>query len=77
MTEDARSRDRDGYQRRRADKALDDRLDRVDDEIDRLRADVAHLSVRVAVIGGVLSVVTVIANIIGPIIAIKVLTPGP
>lgn len=63
------------YQRRRADEALVSRVDRIDHKVDNLDTKVDALSIRVAVIGVFIAGVTLLANIVGPIIAIKILTP--
>lgn len=63
------------YHRRRADAATDGRIDRLSRKVDDLDSKVDALSVRVAVIAAILSGVTVLANIVGPIIAIKILSP--
>lgn len=66
-------RDEAWYHRRRADAAIDGRIDRLSRKVDDLDAKVDALSVRVAVIAAILSAVTVLANIVGPIIAVRIL----
>lgn len=65
------------YQRRRADEGTERRIDRLSGKVDKLDEKVDALSIRVAAIAAVLSLVTLLANIIGPIIAVKILgLPG-
>lgn len=61
------------YHRRRADEGVDRRIDRLSLKVDDLDSKVDALSIRVAIIGVVIAGVTFIANIVGPIIAIKFL----
>jgi len=69
MTEERES----AYNRRRADEGVERRMDRLSVKVDNLDSKVDALSIRVAVIGVVIAAVTLVANIVGPIIAVRFL----
>lgn len=64
------------YFRRRFDNVMDIRVSRLEHDIQELDRKLDALSVRVAVIAAIISLVTLVANIIGPVIAIRLLN-GP
>jgi hypothetical protein len=64
------------YFRRRADRAYDDRLTRLEMKLDQMDTKVDLLTVRMAIMAAVVSVVIIAANIIGPVIAARVIGAG-
>jgi hypothetical protein len=63
----------DQYHRRRADAAEERRINRLERKVDHLDARMDVLSTRVAIGAAVIGTVTVVANIIGPVIAERIL----
>lgn len=61
------------YFRRRADQVLDRHLSRMEDKVDELDAKVDKLIVRVGVIGAAFGLAVVLANILGPVIATRII----
>lgn len=64
------------YFRRRADSANDERLRRLEGKVDGLDSKVDILTVRMAIVGAVVTIVIVTANIIGPVIAQQLIRGG-
>lgn len=57
------------YHRRRADDAIERRIDRLSNKVDALDNRVDVLSIRVAIGSAIISGVILVASIIGPVIA--------
>ena len=62
-----------GYFRRRADAALDRHLSRMEQRLDEIDAKVDKLVLRVGIIAAGFGLVLVVTNIVGPIIAARII----